>query len=93
MEHMLALLIERPVAACAGVFGMLCLAAYPLARDRSLLLRKDAYSGESSSFDGWPRVLVQTAAETFAVLGAGHFYAFTAPPRFHAAKTHVRHEA
>src|SRR5215470_13330039 len=38
MERMLTLIIERPVAACAGVFGMLCFAAYPLARGRSLLL-------------------------------------------------------
>jgi len=35
---MFALFLERLAAACAGVFAMLCLAAYPLARRRSLLL-------------------------------------------------------
>jgi hypothetical protein len=37
MQRTIALLIENPVAAGAGAFGMLCLAAYPLFKARMLL--------------------------------------------------------
>jgi hypothetical protein len=32
VDRMFALAVDRPVAACAGIVAMLCLAAYPLAR-------------------------------------------------------------
>ena len=38
MERMIAVIIENPVAAGAGAFGMLCLAVYPLFKARPLLL-------------------------------------------------------
>ena len=62
MERMLGLLIERPVAACAGVFGMLCLVAYPLARSRSLLLA--AYLGNNLGFAAHFALLGQATALT-----------------------------
>jgi inner membrane protein len=45
---MLALVIESPIAAGAGAFGMLCFAAYPLFRARPLLLT--TYLGNNLGF-------------------------------------------
>jgi hypothetical protein len=38
MDQMLNSIIEHPVAGGAGIFGMVCLAAYPMFRSRPLLL-------------------------------------------------------
>jgi hypothetical protein len=62
MERMLALVVERPVAACAGALGMLCLAAYPLARGRSLLLT--TYLGNNLGFTAHYALLGQATATT-----------------------------
>src|SRR5262245_33964182 len=58
MDRMLALVIERPVAAGAGAVGMLCLAAYPMFRARRTLLM--AYLGNNLAF-----------ATHYALLGQG----------------------
>lgn len=58
MERMLATVIESPVAAGAGAFGMLCFAAYPLFRARRLLLT--TYLGNNLAF-----------AAHYALLGQG----------------------
>jgi len=63
---MLTLIIERPVATCAGVFGMLCFAAYPLARDRSLLLT--TYLGNNLGFAAHYALLGQATAVTMNVV-------------------------
>jgi hypothetical protein len=69
MERMFALLIDRPVAACAGVFGMLCFAAYPLARARPLLLT--TYLGNNLGFATHYALLGQATAVTMnLMLGA-----------------------
>jgi len=66
MEHMLDLIVERPIAACAGLFGMLCLAAYPLARGRSLLLT--AYLGNTLGFAAHYALLGQPTAVTMNLM-------------------------
>ena len=66
MERILTLIIERPVAACAGVFGMLCFAAYPLARGRSLLLT--TYLGNNLGFAAHYALLDQATAVTMNVM-------------------------
>jgi hypothetical protein len=48
MEKMLGLVIENPLAAGAGVVGMLCFAAYPAFRRRALLLA--TYLGNNIGF-------------------------------------------
>ena len=69
MERMFALVVERPFAACAGVVGMLCLSAYPLARGRSLLLT--TYLGNNLGFAAHYALLGQmTAATMNLMLGA-----------------------
>src|SRR5262245_62442734 len=69
MEQMSALLLERPAAACSGVVGMLCLAAYPLARCRSLLLT--TYLGNNLGFAAHYALLGQATAVTMnLMLGA-----------------------
>ena len=69
MERMLALVAERPVATCTGVFGMICFAAYPLARGRSLLLT--TYLGNNLGFAAHYALLGQmTAATMNLMLGA-----------------------
>ena len=69
MERMFALVVERPFAACAGVVGMLCLSAYPLARGRSLLLT--TYLGNNLGFAAHYALLGQmTAAAMNLMLGA-----------------------
>src|SRR5262245_66113207 len=69
MERMFALVVERPFAACAGVVGMLCLSAYPLARGRSLLLT--TYLGSGLALAPHYALLAQkTAAERHLMLGA-----------------------
>ena len=69
MERMLELVIDRPIATCAGLFGMLCLAAYPLARGRSLLLA--AYLGNNLAFAAHYALLGQPTAVTMnMMLGA-----------------------
>jgi hypothetical protein len=65
MERMLALVLERPVAASAGVFGMLCLGAYPLARGQSLLLT--TYLGNNLSFAAHYALLGHATAVTMNV--------------------------
>jgi len=60
MERMVALIVERPVATCAGVVGMFCLAAYPLARGRSLLLT--TYLGNNLGFAAHYALLGQATA-------------------------------
>ena len=66
MERMLGLVIERPVAACAGIFGMLCLAAYPLARSRSLLLT--TYLGNNLGFAAHYALLGHSTAVTMNLI-------------------------
>ena len=69
MERMLALVVERPAAACAGIFGMLCFAAYPLARRRSVLLT--TYLGNNLGFAVHYALLGQATAVTMNLtLGA-----------------------
>jgi inner membrane protein len=60
MERMLASVIERPFATGAGLFGMLCLAAYPLFRARPLLL--SAYLGNNLGFAAHYAMLGQATA-------------------------------
>jgi hypothetical protein len=68
MERMLALIVERPVCACASVLGMLCLAAYPLARGRPLLLA--TYFGNNLGSAAHCALLGQATAVTMnLVLG------------------------
>ena len=38
LEHMLASMAEKPVAAAAGLFAMVCLATWPLFRTRPAML-------------------------------------------------------
>lgn len=59
---MLALVIESPVAASAGAFGMLCLAAYPMFRTRPLLLA--TYLGNNLAFAAHYALLGQQTAMT-----------------------------
>lgn len=66
MERMLGLVIEHQVAACVGVFGMLCLAAYPLARNRSLLLT--IYLGNNVGFAAHYALLGQATAVTMNLM-------------------------
>src|SRR5215831_30597 len=66
MERILTLIIERPVAACAGVFGMLCFAAYPLARGRSLMLT--TYLGNNLGFAAHYALLGQVTAVTMNLM-------------------------
>ena len=66
MERMIALVAERPVATCTGVFAMLCLAAYPLARGRSLLLT--TYLGNNLGFAAHYALLDQATAVTMNVM-------------------------
>jgi Bacterial inner membrane protein len=61
MERMLGLFINNPVAAGAGAFGMLCLAAYPLFHARSLLLA--SYLGNNLAFATHYALLGQATAE------------------------------
>jgi hypothetical protein len=63
---MLTSIIECPVAACAGVLGMLCFAAYPLARGRSLLLT--TYLGNNLGFAAHYALLGQATAATMNVM-------------------------
>jgi Bacterial inner membrane protein len=80
MERMLALVIERPFATGAGLFGMLCLAAYPLFRARPLLL--SAYLGNNLGFAAHYAMLGQATAlmmnlmlgvQTLVALGLGRW--------------------
>ena len=48
MHQMLTLLSEKPVAAAAGILGMLCFVTYPLFRARPLLLT--VYLGNNVAF-------------------------------------------
>ena len=66
MERMFGLIIEHPVAAWAGLFGMLCLASYPLARDRSLLLA--IYLGNNLGFAAHYALLGQATAVTMNLM-------------------------
>jgi Bacterial inner membrane protein len=60
MERMLALIVDSPATAGAGVFGMLCLAAYPLFRARPLLLA--TYLGNNLGFAAHYALLGQWTA-------------------------------
>src|SRR5215472_12874236 len=66
MEKMLDLVAESPGAACAGAFGMVCLAAYPLGRGRSLLLT--AYLGNNLGFILHYALLGQVTAVTMNLI-------------------------
>jgi hypothetical protein len=76
MERMLAVLVDHPAAAFAGLVGAACLAASPLFRTRSMMLA--AYAGNDLAFvlhyallDDWSAVAMNgvIAAQTAAALG------------------------
>jgi Bacterial inner membrane protein len=66
MDRMFALAVDRPVAVCAGVVGIICLAAYPLARGRSRLLT--TYLGNNLGFAARYALLGQATAVTMTLV-------------------------
>jgi len=69
MERMLALIADDPVAAAAGLAGILCLAAWPLFRRRSTMLA--IYIGNNLAFAAHYGLLHQwTAVAMNGLMGA-----------------------
>jgi len=69
MDQMLNSIIEHPVAGGAGIFGMVCLAAYPMFRSRPLLLT--AYLANNCGFATHYALLGDGTAELMnTVIGA-----------------------
>ena len=69
MDQMLNSIIEHPVASGAGIFGMVCLAAYPMFRSRPFLLT--AYLANNFGFATHYALLGDGTAELMnTVIGA-----------------------